>query len=132
MRRVGAAIRPISAAATVTEDAAMGPTLALPQWVSRRDGRLEPFESDRICRSLFAALADLGRPDAFLARELTDGILHFLAGEFDAAPSTGSSPRSSASWATPPSPSATPPAPPRGRTGGPRRPSSRRRRRTCA
>lgn len=66
----------------------MGEALALPTWVSRPDGRLEPFEPDRICRSLFAALADLGRPDAFLARELTDGVLHFLSGEFDAAPTS--------------------------------------------
>src|SRR5262245_54204545 len=70
----------------VTGDAAMAEALTLPAWVSRRAGRLEPFEPDRICRGLFAALADLGRPDAFLARELTDGVLHFLAGEFDAPP----------------------------------------------
>ncbi|MBY0525714.1 MAG: hypothetical protein K2R98_20075 [Gemmataceae bacterium] len=50
-------------------------------WVSKRDGRLVPFEADKISRALFAATEDLGHPDAFLARELTDGVLHFLAAE---------------------------------------------------
>lgn len=50
-------------------------------WVTKRDGRLVPFEADRISRALFAATESLGKPDAFLARELTDVILHFLAGE---------------------------------------------------
>jgi hypothetical protein len=52
-----------------------------PAWVHKRDGRLVPFEADKISRSLFAAAEALGRPDAFLARELTDGVLHFLSGE---------------------------------------------------
>jgi hypothetical protein len=50
-------------------------------WVQKRDGRVEPFDADKISRALFAAGESLGRPDAFLARELTDGILHFLAAE---------------------------------------------------
>ncbi len=54
-----------------------------PAWVRKRDGRLVPFEADRISRALFAAGEHLGRPDAFLARELTDGIVHFLAAECD-------------------------------------------------
>ncbi len=53
----------------------------LPAWVYKRDGRLVPFDADRISQSLFAASETLGRPDAFLARELADGILHFLAKE---------------------------------------------------
>src|ERR1700758_255363 len=56
-------------------------TNSLPAWVQKRDGRLEPFDADKISRSLFAASEALGRPDAFLARELTDGVLHFLSGE---------------------------------------------------
>src|SRR5437868_5893571 len=52
-----------------------------PAWVSKRDGRLVPFEADRISRALFAASESLGRPDAFLARELADGVVHFLAQE---------------------------------------------------
>jgi hypothetical protein len=52
-----------------------------PAWVSKRDGRLVPFEADRISRALFAASEALGRPDAFLARELADGVVHFLAQE---------------------------------------------------
>src|SRR4051795_9952581 len=52
-----------------------------PAWVSKRDGRLVPFEADKISRALFAATEGLGRPDAFLARELADGAVHFLAAE---------------------------------------------------
>jgi hypothetical protein len=52
-----------------------------PAWVYKRDGRQAPFEADKISRALFAASEALGRPDAFLARELTDGVVHFLAEE---------------------------------------------------
>lgn len=52
-----------------------------PTWVYKRDGRLVPFEADKITQALFAASEQLGRPDAFLARELTDGALHFLGQE---------------------------------------------------
>ena len=51
---------------------------ASPIWVRNRDGQIVPFEADRICQSLFAATEASGRPDAFLARELTDGVVHFL------------------------------------------------------
>jgi len=51
------------------------------RWARKRDGRLVPFEADKISRALFAATENLGRPDAFLARELADGVLHFLAAE---------------------------------------------------
>jgi hypothetical protein len=58
-------------------------------WVHKRDGRLVPFEADRISRALFAAAESVGRPDAFLARELTDSILHFLRTEAcEATPTT--------------------------------------------
>jgi hypothetical protein len=53
-------------------------TNALPAWVVKRSGRLEPFEPDKICGSIFAAAESAGLADAFLARELTDGVLHFL------------------------------------------------------
>jgi hypothetical protein len=56
-----------------------------PAWARKRDGRLVPFEADRISRALFAATEALGRPDAFLARELTDGVVHFLAAEEDSS-----------------------------------------------
>src|SRR5947209_9563959 len=59
-----------------------------PAWVTKRDGRLVPFEADKISRALFAATESLGRPDAFLARELTDGILHFLVADADGVPTT--------------------------------------------
>ncbi len=52
-----------------------------PSWVRKRDGRLVPFDADRICRALFAASESAGRPDAFLARELADVAVHFLAEE---------------------------------------------------
>lgn len=55
----------------------------LPAFVRRRDGRLVPFDADRICRTLFDAAARLGRADPFLARELTDGVLHFLSVDSD-------------------------------------------------
>jgi hypothetical protein len=56
-----------------------------PAWIHKRDGRLVPFEADKISRALFAATEALGRPDAFLARELTDGIVHFLLREGEGA-----------------------------------------------
>jgi hypothetical protein len=56
-----------------------------PAWVQKRDGRLEPFDADKISRALFAASESLGRPDAFLARELTDGAVHFLSVDADGA-----------------------------------------------
>ncbi|MCS6849574.1 MAG: ATP cone domain-containing protein [Gemmataceae bacterium] len=62
----------------MTQDAA---SPSPPLWVRKRDGRLVPFEPDEISRSLFAATERLGRPDAFLARELTDSVVHFLAAE---------------------------------------------------
>src|SRR5713101_3041300 len=65
------------------------PSLTPFAWVHKRDGRLVPFEADKISRALFAASESAGRPDAFLARELTDSILHFLAVEItDVVPST--------------------------------------------
>ena len=50
-----------------------------PAWVSKRDGRLVPFDADRISRALFAASEAIGSPNAFLARELADGVVHFVA-----------------------------------------------------
>jgi hypothetical protein len=48
-----------------------------------------PFDTDRICQSLYAAAESLGTPSAFLTRELTDVILHFLSKDpFDDIPST--------------------------------------------
>jgi hypothetical protein len=52
-----------------------------PKQVVKRDGREEPFAADKISRALFAAGETLGRPDAFLARELADSVVHFLAQE---------------------------------------------------
>jgi ATP cone domain len=61
----------------------------LPAWVRRRDGSRVPFEADRICQSLYAAAEAQGTASAFLIRELTDVVLHFLAqAAFDAIPST--------------------------------------------
>ncbi len=53
--------------------------LPLPEWIYKRDGRLAPFDADRISRTLFAATEELGQPDSFLARELAGSVLHFLA-----------------------------------------------------
>jgi len=51
----------------------------LPAWVRRRDGSQVPFDADRICQSLYAAAESLGPASAFLMRELTDAVVHFLA-----------------------------------------------------
>jgi hypothetical protein len=59
-----------------------------PAWVQKRDGTLVPFEADKISRALFAAGESLGRPDVFLARELADGVAHFLAAEHGETPPT--------------------------------------------
>jgi hypothetical protein len=58
------------------------PSLAPIAWVFKRDGRQVPFEADKISRSLFAASEAQGHPDPFLARELTDSVLHFIRHEF--------------------------------------------------
>ena len=50
-----------------------------PAWVrEHRDGQFVPFDADKISRALFAASESLGRTDAFLARELADGVVRFL------------------------------------------------------
>lgn len=56
----------------------------LPERIRKRSGSVEPFRPDQLTRSLFAATEQLGTPDAFLARELADGVLHFLSRETDA------------------------------------------------
>jgi hypothetical protein len=55
--------------------------MTLPAWVRKRDGTQEPFDPDKISRALFNAGESLGQADAFLARELADGVVHFLAAE---------------------------------------------------
>ena len=55
-----------------------------PEWVRLRDGSQVPFDADRIARSLFTASNSLGEPNAFLARELTDAVVHFLAQDGEA------------------------------------------------
>ena len=59
-----------------------GPTP--PTKAVKRDGRVVDFDADRISRALFAASESIGRSDAFLARELADGVVHFLSQESDA------------------------------------------------
>lgn len=59
------------------------PANNLPRWVAKPDGRLTPFDPDLIHRTLYAATESLGQPDPFLARELTDSVLHFLTAEAD-------------------------------------------------
>jgi hypothetical protein len=54
-----------------------------PAWVRKRDGSQVAFDADKISRALFAATEDLGKPDAFLARELADGVVHFLSVEVE-------------------------------------------------
>ena len=47
--------------------------------IVKRDGRLVPFEPEKISHSLFLATELLGDPNPFLARELTDTVIHFLS-----------------------------------------------------
>jgi hypothetical protein len=49
--------------------------------VRKRDGRVIPFDPDAISQDLFTAAESLGTADPFLTRELTDGVLHFLAAD---------------------------------------------------
>ena len=53
----------------------------LPLFVRRRDGSPVPFDADCICQSLYEAGSSLGDANTFLARELTDIVVHFLARE---------------------------------------------------
>lgn len=53
--------------------------MPLPAFVRQDDGRLEPFDPDRLYRRLFAAAESAGYADPLAARELTDLALHFLA-----------------------------------------------------
>ena len=55
----------------------------MPSSVRYPDGQSVPFEPEQITRALFETTERLGSPDPFLARELTEGVLHFLAGESD-------------------------------------------------
>jgi hypothetical protein len=64
----------------------MSNPLPLPNWIKKSGGRLERFDGDRISRAIFAASQATGRPDPFLARELTDGVLHLLAADPTADP----------------------------------------------
>ena len=57
------------------------PLPVTPEWVIKRDGQVVPFEADKISRSIFAATENHSRSDAFLARELTDSEVHFLAAD---------------------------------------------------
>jgi hypothetical protein len=59
-----------------------------PAWVCKRDGRLEPFDADKICQALYAATEAVGAPNAFLARELTDAVVHFLGADAGESPPT--------------------------------------------
>ena len=62
--------------------------VAPPELVRLPAGGTEPFEPERIARSLFAAAERIGAADPFLARELTEGVVHFLAAECDGRPAT--------------------------------------------
>jgi hypothetical protein len=53
-----------------------------PPTLVRAAGRLEAFDAGRISRALFAAAESAGDADPFLARELADGVVHFLSHEY--------------------------------------------------
>ncbi|MCI0741696.1 MAG: hypothetical protein L0Y72_21905 [Gemmataceae bacterium] len=49
----------------------------------KRDGRRVPFEPHKISQALYAVTEELEQPNAFLASELAEGVLHFLPNETD-------------------------------------------------
>ncbi|MCS7045942.1 MAG: ATP cone domain-containing protein [Gemmataceae bacterium] len=63
-------------------------TPELPTWVRKRDGRRELFDADKISQALYATTEEAGAANAFLARELTESVLHFLAQENTREPTT--------------------------------------------
>lgn len=62
--------------------------MAVPAWIERH-GRRTPFAGDAVSAAIFAATESLGAPNAFLARELADGALHFLAADDWPDPANG-------------------------------------------
>jgi hypothetical protein len=56
----------------------------LPSRIAKADGRRDRFDGDQISRTVFAATKRIGRGDPLLARELADGVLHFLSAEWPA------------------------------------------------
>ena len=69
--------------ASAGKDSQMPPDTPPPARVVTRDGRLVAFDPDRICQDLFAAGEAVGAADAFLARELGESTVHFLAREHE-------------------------------------------------
>ena len=59
-----------------------------PLRVIEADGSTAPFEPEKIQHALFAAAESLGDADAFLVRELTDAVVHFLNADAAASPPT--------------------------------------------
>jgi hypothetical protein len=59
-----------------------------PHWITQADGRLVAFDADRHARSIFHALQALGTSNALYARELSEGVLHFLSEDAPPAPLT--------------------------------------------
>ena len=57
--------------------------MPLPAFVRQDDGRLEPFDPDRLYRRLFAAAESAGYADPLAAREVTDAVLYFIGLEND-------------------------------------------------
>jgi hypothetical protein len=53
----------------------------LPSWILKSNGRIKPFNISEISRDLYQATVKMGKPDAFLARELADGVSLLLANE---------------------------------------------------
>jgi hypothetical protein len=58
-------------------------SLLPPNLIRHSDGTEEPFDPNRLHHLLFRATQLHGQADAFLSRELTDSILHFLAERAD-------------------------------------------------
>src|SRR5262245_40069148 len=56
----------------------MADELALPKWVVTCNGRIEPFEPDRVAERLFDAASQSGQSDPLVSRELAQGVFHLI------------------------------------------------------
>jgi hypothetical protein len=60
---------------------------SFPEWILV-DGKRIAFDPEGIYRSIFAALDDLGDPNSFLARELTDAVLYHVSSQLSPTPTS--------------------------------------------
>lgn len=57
-----------------------------PSHVRKRDGRLVPFDTGKLARSIMAAARECGVSEGFYAREIADAVALFLSKKYNALP----------------------------------------------